>query len=103
MVASMIQNKQVVFRTIVKGQDRPSNHGNSNTINDKQVTVNVTTISTQTTIRDFGISNAKMITVRSITDLPTFDFVIVDNIKYKLYASQSIEQRRNLTLIEVDA
>ena len=100
----MIQNKQVILRTIIKGQDRPSNHGkNNDNINDKQVTVNVTTLRRKTIIQDFGVSDAKMVIMRSLTSIPDFDLVIIDGIKYKLYSSQSIVGRRNFTLIEVDA
>lgn len=100
----MILNKQVTFRTVTKGVDRPSNHGKKNdVINDVQVTVNYTTVSVQTAIRSYGVSNSKMATIRSITDLPPFDFIIIDNVTYKLYASQSILNRRNITIVEVDA
>ena len=100
----MILNKQITLRQITKGEDRPSNHGQvSDSINDTLVTVNVTTLSTQTTIRLFGVSNPKMVTVRSLTPLTEFDLVLIDGEKYKHYAEQSITDRRNLTLIEVDA
>ena len=100
----LIFNKTVTFRTIVKGEDRPSNHGtNKDSVNDVQVTVNYTTLSVQTAIRSYGVSNSKMATIRSITDLPPFDLIIIDNITYKLYASQSISNRRNITIVEVEA
>lgn len=100
----MILNKQITLRNIIKGEDRPSNHGKvSDNINDTLVTVNVTTLSTQTTIRLFGVTNPKMVTVRSLTPLPEFDLVLIDGEQYKHYAEQSITDRRNLTLIEVDA
>ena len=100
----MILNKQITLRQITKGEDRPSNHGQvSESINDTLVTVNVTTLSTQTTIRLFGVSNPKMVTVRSLTPLPEFDLALIDGEQYKHYAEQSITDRRNLTLIEVDA
>ena len=100
----MILNKQITLRKIIKGEDRPSNHGKvSDSINDTLVTVNVTTLSTQTTIRLFGVSNPKMVTVRSLTPLTEFDLALIDGEQYKHYAEQSITDRRNLTLIEVDA
>lgn len=106
----MILNKQVTFRTVTKGVDRPSNHGkNNDVINDVQVTVNYTTVSNSKTvsvkkaIRSYGVSNPKMAKIRSITDLPPFDFIIIDNVTYELYASQSILNRRNITIVEVDA
>lgn len=100
----MILNKQITLRQITKGEDRPSNHGQvSDSINDTLVTVNVTTLSTQTTIRLFGVSNPKMVTVRSLTPLPEFDLALIDGEQYNHYAEQSITDRRNLTLIEVDA
>lgn len=100
----MILNKQITLRQIIKGEDRPSNHGQvSESINDTLVTVNVTTLSTQTTIRLFGVTNPTMVTVRSLTPLPEFDLALIDGKQYKHYAQQSITDRRNLTLIEVDA
>ena len=100
----MILNKQITLRQITKGEDRPSNRGQvSESINDTLVTVNVTTLSTQTTIRLFGVSNPKMVTVRSLTPLPEFYLALIDGEQYKHYAEQSITDRRNLTLIEVDA
>lgn len=100
----MILNKQITLRKITKGEDRPSNHGTvSDIINDKLVTVNVTTLSTQTTIRLFGVTNPIMVTVRSLTPLPDFDLALIDGKQYKHYAQQSITDRRNLTLIEGDA
>lgn len=104
MGVDLILNKEVTFRTITKGNDRPSNHGqNKDSVNDMQVTVNATYISAQTSIQGFGISNAKMVIIRSITPLPDFDIVVIDGFKFKLYASQSVVDRRNITLIEVDA
>lgn len=100
----MILNKQITLRQITKVEDRPSNHGTaSDSINDTLVTVNVTTLSVQKTIRDFGVSQPKMVTVRSLTPLPEFDVALIDGKQYKHYAEQSIIDRRNLTLIEVDA
>ena len=100
----MILNKQITLHQSTKGEDRPSNYGQvSDSINDTLVTVNVTTLSTQTIIRLFGVSNPKMVTVRSLTPLPEFDLVLIDGEQYKHYAEQSITDRRNLTLIEVDA
>lgn len=100
----MILNKQITLRQITKGEDRPSNHGTvSDSINDTLVTVNVTTLSTPTTIRSFGVTNSKMVTVRSLTPLPDFNLALIDGKQYKHYAKQSIVDRRNLTLIEVDA
>lgn len=103
-MVDLIFNKTVIFRTIVKGEDRPSNHGSiKDSVNDVQVTVNATNVSMQTSIQDFGVSNAKMYILRSITPLPQFDLVIIDGFSYELYASQSVVDRRNLTLIEVNA
>ena len=100
----MILNKQITLRQITKGEDRPSNHGTaSDSINDTLVTVNVTTLSTQTTIRLFGVTNPKMVTIRSLTPLPDFNLALIDGKQYKHYAQQSIVDRRNLTLIELDA
>ena len=99
----MIQNATVTLRKVIKGEDRPSNHGSSPTNNDTIVSVNLNYVSAQTSIQDFGISNSKMINIRTLIPLPDFDFVIVDGLKYTLYASQSVVDRRNLTLVEVDA
>lgn len=100
----MILNKQITLRQIIKGEDRPSNHGAaSDFINDTLVTVNVTTLSVQKTIRDFGITNPVMVNVRSLTPLPDFTIALIDGKTFKPYATQSISDRRNLTLIEGDA
>ena len=100
----MIFNKQITLRKITKGEDRPSNHGQvSDSINDTLVTVNVTTLSVQTTIRDFGITSPVMVNVRSLTPLPDFTIALIDCKTFKPYATQSIVDRRNLTLIEGDA
>lgn len=100
----MILNKQITLRQITKGEDRPSNHGQvSDSINDTQVTVNVTTLSVQKTIRDFGITSPVMVNVRSLTPLPDFTIALIDGKAFKPYATQSISDRRNLTLIEGDA
>lgn len=99
----MIQNKQVILRTIIKGQDRPSNHGkNNDIINDKQATVNMSYISTQTVIKDFGISNSKMIKVRTLMPLPYFDYLMVGDTAYSIFANQQVSDRRNLTLVEAN-
>lgn len=100
----MILNKQITLRQIIKGEDRPSNHGAaSESINDTLVTVNVTTLSVQKTIQDFGITSPNMVNVRSLTPLPDFIIALIDGKTFKPYATQSISDRRNLTLIEVDA
>ena len=100
----MILNKQITLRQITKGEDRPSNHGQvSDSINDTLVTVNVTTLSVQKTIRDFGITSPVMVNVRSLTPLPDFTVALIDGKAFKHYATQSISDRRNLTLIEGDA
>lgn len=100
----MILNKQITLRKIIKGEDRPSNHGiASESINDTLVTVNVTTLSVQKTIRDFGITSPIMVNVRSLTPLPDFTIALIDGKAFKPYAIQSISDRRNLTLIEGDA
>lgn len=100
----MILNKQITLRQITKGEDRPSNHGQvSDSINDTLVTVNVTTLSVQKTIRDFGITSPVMVNVRSLTPLPDFTVALIDGKTFKPYAEQSISDRRNLTLIEGDA
>ena len=100
----MILNKQITLRQIIKGEDRPSNHGQvSDSINDTLVTVNVTTLSVQKMIRDFGVTSPVMVNVRSLTPLPDFTIALIDGKVFKLYATQSISDRRNLTLIEVDA
>lgn len=100
----MILNKQITLRQIIKGEDRPSNHGEaSESINDTLVTVNVTTLSVQKTIRDFGITSPVMVNVRSLTPLPDFTIALIDGKVFKPYATQSISDRRNLTLIEGDA
>jgi len=100
----MILNKQITLRKIIKGEDRPSNHGiASESINDTLVTVNVTTLSVQKTIRDFGITSPIMVNVRSLTPLPDFTIALIDGKAFKPYATQSISDRRNLTLIEGDA
>lgn len=100
----MILNKQITLRQITKGEDRPSNHGTaSDSINDTLVTVNVTTLSVQKMIRDFGITSPVMVNVRSLTPLPDFTVAMIDGKTFKPYATQSIVDRRNLTLIEGDA
>ena len=100
----MILNKQITLRKVIKGEDRPSNHGKaSESINDTLVTVNVTTLSVQKTIRDFGITSPVMVNVRSLTPLPEFTIALIDGKTFKPYAEQSISDRRNLTLIEGDA
>lgn len=100
----MILNKQITLRQIIKGEDRPSKHGTvSESINDTLVTVNVTTLSVQKTIRDFGITSPIMVNVRSLTPLPDFTIALIDGKTFKPYATQSISDRRNLTLIEGDA
>lgn len=100
----MILNKQITLRQITKGEDRPSNHGiASDSINDTLVTVNVTTLSVQKMIRDFGITSPVMVNVRSLTPLPDFTVALIDGKTFKPYATQSISDRRNLTLIEGDA
>lgn len=100
----MILNKQITLRQIIKGEDRPSKHGiASESINDTLVTVNVTTLSVQKTIRDFGITSPIMVNVRSFTPLPDFTIALIDGKTFKPYATQSISDRRNLTLIEGDA
>ena len=100
----MILNKQITLRQINKGEDRPSNHGTaSESINDTLVTVNVTTLSVQKTIRDFGITSPIMVNVRSLTPLPEFTIALIDGKTFNPYAEQSISDRRNLTLIEGDA
>lgn len=104
----MILNKQITLRQITKGEDRPSNHGQvSDSINDTLVTVNVTTLSVQKTIRDFGITSPVMVNVRSLTPLPDFTIALIQLdgvlVTFKPYAKQSISDRRNLTLIEGDA
>ena len=100
----MILNKQITLRQITKGEDRPSNHGTaSDSINDTLVTVNVTTLSVQKMIRDFGITSPVMVNVRSLTPLPDFTVALIDGKTFKPYATQSISDRRNLTLIEGDA
>jgi len=100
----MILNKQITLRQIIKGEDRPSKHGTaSESINDTLVTVNVTTLSVQKTIRDFGITSPIMVNVRSLTPLPDFTIALIDGKAFKPYATQSISDRRNLTLIEGDA
>lgn len=100
----MILNKQITLRQIIKGEDRPSKHGiASESINDTLVTVNVTTLSVQKTIRDFGITSPIMVNVRSLTPLPDFTIALIDSKTFKPYATQSISDRRNLTLIEGDA
>lgn len=100
----MILNKQITLRQIIKGEDRPSKHGiASESINDTLVTVNVTTLSVQKTIRDFGITSPIMVNVRSLTPLPDFTIALIDGKAFKPYAIQSISDRRNLTLIEGDA
>lgn len=100
----MILNKQITLRQITKGEDRPSNHGQvSESINDTLVTVNVTTLSVQKMIRDFGITSPVMVNVRSLTPLPDFTVALIDGKTFKPYATQSISDRRNLTLIEGDA
>ena len=80
----MIQNATVTLRKVIKGEDRPSNHSSSPTNNDTIVAVNLNYVSAQTSIQDFGISNSKMINIRTLTPLPDFDFVIVDGLKYTL-------------------
>lgn len=100
----MILNKQITLRQIIKGEDRPSNHGQvSESINDTLVTVNVTTLSVQKTIRDFGITSPIMVNVHSLTPLPDFTIALIDGKTFKPYATQSISDRRNLTLIEDNA
>ena len=100
----MIQNATVTLRVIEKVDDRPSNHDKTRqSVHDTVVSVNLNYVSAQTSIQDFGISNSKMINIRTLIPLPDFDFVIVDGLKYTLYASQSVVDRRNLTLVEVDA
>lgn len=100
----MILNKQITLRQIIKGEDRPSKHGTSSeNINDTLVTVNVTTLSVQKTIRDFGVTSPIMVNVRSLTPLPDFTIALIDGKTFKPYATQSISDRRNLTLIEGDA
>lgn len=100
----MILNKQITLRQIIKGEDRPSSHGAaSGSINDTLVTVNVTTLSVQKTIQDFGITSPNMVNVRSLTPLPDFTIALIDGKTFKPYATQSISDRRNLTLIEGDA
>ena len=100
----MILNKQITLRQIIKGEDRPSNHGQvSESINDTLVTVNVTTLSVQKTIRDFGVTSPIMVNVRSLTPLPDFTIALIDGKAFKPYATQSISDRRNITLIEGDA
>lgn len=100
----MILNKQITLRQITKGEDRPSNHGTaSDSINDTLVTVNVTTLSVQKMIRDFGITSPVMVNVRSLTPLPDFTVALIGGKTFKPYAEQSISDRRNLTLIEGDA
>ena len=100
----MILNKQITLRQIIKGENRPSSHGTaSESINDTLVTVNVTTLSVQKTIRDFGVTSPVMVNVRSLTPLPDFTIALIDGKTFKPYATQSISDRRNLTLIEGDA
>ena len=100
----MILNKQITLRQIIRGEDRPSNHVTvSESINDTLVTVNVTTLSVQKTIRDFGVTSPIMVNVRSLTPLPDFTIALIDGKAFKPYATQSISDRRNLTLIEGDA
>ena len=100
----MILNKRITLRQITKGEDRPSKHGTaSESINDTPVTVNVTTLSVQKTIHDFGITSPDMVNVRSLTPLPDFTIALIDGKTFKPYATQSISDRRNLTLIEGDA
>ena len=100
----MILNKQITLRKIIKGEDRPSKRGTaSEIINDTLVTVNVTTLSVQKTIQDFGVTSPNMVNVRSLTPLPEFTIAMIDGKSFKPYATQSISDRRNLTLIEGDA
>lgn len=101
----MIFTDEVTLRTIIKGDDRPSNHGVSKDTNQDVVcSVNITSLSYEKVLRDFGEQGKKMLVMRTLTELPSFDNVIVSGYNagtYKKYAGQAINTKNSITLIEV--
>lgn len=65
--------------------------------------VNVTTVPADVAYRDYGLSDARLVKLRSLNPLPDFDKVRIVGTNYVVLSSQPIGDRRSFLLKEVGA
>ena len=64
--------------------------------------VNVTTVPADVAYRDYGLSDARLVRLRSLSPLPQFDKARIVGTDYAVLSSQSIGDRRSFLLKEVE-
>jgi len=101
----MILNKEVTFVTKVQSEtsDKPWDHDEPTVTENKIVySVNVTSMDNDRMIRDYGVSDANIQVIRSLTPLSAFDYILIDGVKYVANGSQAIDNKRSIIVKEAD-
>lgn len=99
----MLLNKRIKLIT-AQGANEPHDprEGYDNTETETFKTVNVTSLSLDKAQRDYGVSNATMKNVRTLTPLGKFDFIEIDSVRYVEFARQEIGNINSLTVKELN-
>ena len=99
----MLLNKQVKL-ILVQGANEPHDprKGYDNTETETLKTVNVTSLSLDKAQRDYGVPNATMKNIRTLTPIGKFDFVEIDGVRYVEFARQEIGNINSLTVKELN-
>ena len=99
----MLLNKRIKLIT-AHGTNEPHDprKGYDTTETETFKTVNVTSLSLDKAQRDYGVPNAKMKNVRTLTPLGKFDVIEIDGVRYVEFARQEIGNINSLTIKELN-
>lgn len=99
----MLLNKRIKLIT-TQGTNEPHDprKGYDTTETETFKTVNVTSLSLDKAQRDYGVSNATMKNVRTLTPIGKFDFIEIDGVRYVEFAHQEIGNINSLTIKELN-
>lgn len=99
----MLLNKRIKLIT-AHGTNEPHDprKGYDTTETETFKTVNVTSLSLDKVQRDYGVPNATMKNVRTLTPLGKFDFIEIDGVRYVEFSRQEIGNINSLTIKELN-
>lgn len=99
----MLLNKQVKLISVQStNEPHDPRKGYDTTETETYKTVNVTSLSLDKAQRDYGVPNATMKIVRTLTPLGKFDYLEIDGVRYVEFARQEIGNINSLTVKELN-
>lgn len=99
----MLLNKRIKL-IMAQGTNEPHDprKGYDTTETEIFKTVNVTSLSLDKVQRDYGVPNATMKNIRTLTPIGKFDFIEIDGVRYVEFARQEIGNINSLTVKELN-